>query len=100
VRLDGPVQDPIRSITYRRDGADTATMTTVQQSLRDLISRELYAPDDHAVAAAILARAAAHATIARALFHSELTPRTRSVRPGARARQARRLRPPRLDPTF
>jgi hypothetical protein len=71
-------------------------MTTVQQSLRDLIKHELYAPDEHAVAAAILARAVAHATVARASFHSEPTaPQARSLRRGPRAPQARRLRPPR-----
>ncbi len=79
-------------------------MTTVQQSLRDLIKHELYAPDEHAVAAAILARAAAHATVARASFNSEPTaPQARSLRGGRGgrgARKARRLRPSPPYPSF
>jgi hypothetical protein len=46
-------------------------MTTAQRSLRKLITEDMYVLDEHAVAAAILARAAAHATVARAQFHND-----------------------------
>lgn len=76
-------------------------MTTAQRSLRELIKRELYAPDERAVAAAILARALAHATVARASFHSEpAAPRVGALRRGIRARRLRRVRPARLHTGF
>ena len=76
-------------------------MNTAQRALHELIKRELYAPDERAVAAAILARALAHATVARASFHSEpAAPQARALRRGIRARRLRRIRPARLHASF
>lgn len=80
-------------------------MTNDQRSLRALITQDMYVVDERLIAAAILARANAHATVARASFHSD--PRAsvvRVLRRGMRARATRRLRsvrlrPVRLDPS-
>jgi hypothetical protein len=66
-------------------------MTTPQRSLHELIKRGLYAPDERAVAAAIVARALAHATVARASFHSDPITGPMSIRSVFRRRRRRAL---------
>jgi hypothetical protein len=51
--------------------ADTTLMTTAQRSLRQLLRQDMYVLDERAIAAAIIARTIAHATVARAAFHSD-----------------------------
>ena len=63
-------------------------MTTAQESIRRLIDDDMYVPDAREIAAAILVRAVAHATVARTAFHSDQPPR-RGL-PGLRARRRRR----------
>jgi hypothetical protein len=63
-------------------------VNTHQKALRQLISDGMYVVDEQAVAAAILARASVHATVAAASFKSDVTPPlVRSFRrdPGARS---------------
>ena len=46
-------------------------MTTAQESIRRLIKDDMYLPDEREIAAAILVRAVARATVARSAFHSD-----------------------------